>query len=67
MECIIEYYVFLPSYDLVPPSPAPSISELDGRHTGRLRMRDNLLTGEGGGEGEAKPYDGKKASYSILQ
>jgi hypothetical protein len=36
---------------------------LDRRHTGRLRKRDNLLTGEGGSR--AKSYDSEKASSSI--
>jgi hypothetical protein len=31
------------------PTPSPA-SRLDGRHTGRLRKRDNLLRGEGVGE-----------------
>jgi hypothetical protein len=34
-----------------PPSPSPG-SKLDRRHTGRLRKRDNLQTGEGEGMGE---------------
>jgi hypothetical protein len=40
--------------DLAPPqSPVPTpstspVSKLDRRQTGRLRKRDNLLTGEGG-------------------
>ncbi len=39
--------------------------KLARRHTGRLRKRDNLLTGEGeGGGGGAKSYDGEKAWYS---
>jgi hypothetical protein len=39
---------------LVHPLPTPSpVSKLDRRNTGRLRKRDNLLTGEGGkGMGE---------------
>jgi hypothetical protein len=42
------------------PSPSP-IRKLDRRHTGRLRMRDNLLMGERGeGGGGAKLYDGEK-------
>ncbi len=47
-----------------PPSP---ISELDRRHTGRMRKKDNLLTGEGGrGVGGAKSYeDGEKTWSSI--
>jgi hypothetical protein len=39
------------------PSPLSPVSELDRRHTGRLRKRDNLLTGVGeGGGGEANSY-----------
>ncbi len=42
------------------PSPFP-VNMLDRWHTGRLRKRDNLLTGEGVGEREgAKLYDGQK-------
>jgi hypothetical protein len=58
-----------PEHCPLPPSP---ISELDRRHTGRMRKEDNLLTGEGGrGVGGAKSYDdGEKAwsskSHSIL-
>jgi hypothetical protein len=32
-------------------SPTLPVSKLDCRHTGRLRKRDKLLTGEGGGKG----------------
>jgi hypothetical protein len=56
------------SYYLAPP-PAPNpfpVSKLDGRHTGRLRKRDNLLTGETGRDGGgAKLYDGEKARSSL--
>jgi hypothetical protein len=47
--------------------PTPSkVSKLDRRHIGRMRKRDNLLTGKGGGRGrEAKSYDGKEAWASI--
>jgi hypothetical protein len=31
-------------------SPTPPVSKLNRRHTVRLRKRDNLLTGEGGGK-----------------
>jgi hypothetical protein len=46
--------VFSLSYDLAPPTPLPpySDSKLDRRHKGRLRKRDNMLTGEGEGVGE---------------
>jgi hypothetical protein len=49
------------------PAPFPD-SKLDGRHTGRLKKRDNFLTGEGGGGGEggAKSYDVEKALSSII-
>jgi hypothetical protein len=48
------------------PSPPPSVRKLVLRHTGRLRKRDNLLTGEGEGGGRgAESYDGEKAGYSI--
>ncbi len=41
--------------------PHPPFSKIDRRHTGRLKKRDNFLTGEGEGvEGGAKSYDGKK-------
>jgi hypothetical protein len=32
----------------LPPPPSP-VTKLDRRHTGRLRKKDNLLTGERGG------------------
>ncbi len=63
-----EDQAFSPSYDVAPrPPPSPSpVSNIDRRHTGRLRMRDKLLTGEGGrGWGEAYPDDGEKAWFSI--
>ena len=52
-------------------SPPPPVSKLERWHTGRLRKRDNLLTGEGeGGKEWAKSYDGEEAwssiSYSML-
>ncbi len=56
IEWFIEGQAFSWSYDLVPrPPPPPScpVSKLDRRHTGKLKKRDNLLTGEGGeGVGE---------------
>jgi hypothetical protein len=43
------------------PPPLPSVSST-GRHTGRLRRRDNLLTVEGGEVGGgAKSYVGEKS------
>ncbi len=42
--------------------PPSLVIKLDRRHTGRLRKRVNLLTGEGGG---AKSCDAKKAWSSI--
>jgi hypothetical protein len=53
--------------------PFPIFCKLDRRHTGRLRKRDNFLTGEGWGEwgeGGAKSCDSEKAwsfiNHSIL-
>jgi hypothetical protein len=43
---------------------SPHVSNPDRRNTGRLRKRDNLLTGEGGGE-EQISYHGEKACSSI--
>ncbi len=48
---------------LLPPSSP--VSKLDRRHTGRLRKRDNFLTGEWGTGGGAKSYEGEKAWSSI--
>ncbi len=46
----MEAHAFLRSYDSAPrPPPPPPFSKLDRRHTGRLRKRDSLLTGEGAG------------------
>jgi hypothetical protein len=42
---------FLATYNLAPPHPFPSpspISKLDRRHTGKLRKRENIQTGENG-------------------
>ncbi len=53
-------------FSTTPPPPLP-VSKLDRRHTGRLRKRDNLLTGErrkGVGE-EPNTCDHKKAWSSI--
>ncbi len=55
VERVIEGQVFTRSYDLAPLPPSPVI-KLDRRHTGRLRKRDNLLMGEGGGR-RAESYD----------
>ncbi len=47
IERFIGSHAFLWSYDSAPrPHPSP-VSKLDRRHTGRLRKRDDLLTGEG--------------------
>jgi hypothetical protein len=55
------------SYDFAPP-PSPylhfPVSELDRLHIGRMRKRDNLPTGEGGGVG-AKSYESDKARSST--
>ncbi len=44
---------------------------IDGRHGGRLRKRDNLLTGKGVGQGKgAKSYDALYyiyIKYSLLE
>jgi hypothetical protein len=48
------------------PHPLPLSRQLARRHTRRLRMRDNMLTGENGrGGGGAKSYDDEKAWSSI--
>jgi hypothetical protein len=47
IERFIDDQAFSPSYDLAPPPPPP-VSKLDQQHTGRPRMRDTLLTEEGG-------------------
>ncbi len=49
---------------MAPPPPPSPVSKVDGRHTGRLRKRDNFL-GEGNVK-EAKSYDCEKAFYSIM-
>ncbi len=54
IECFIEDKAFLRLYDMAPvsspiPFPLSPVNKLDRRHTGRLRKRDNLLTGGGGG------------------
>ncbi len=52
--------VWFGSYPIQPTLPGQQ------RHTGRLRKRDNLLTGEGrGGGGGAKSHDGENAWSSI--
>jgi hypothetical protein len=52
----------------LPPSP---VSKLDGQHTGRLRKRDNLLTGGGGEEQNhttaKKPGTLLNIEYSLLK
>ncbi len=71
IEWFIEEKAVSPSYDLAPPPPPPTVppspvSRFDRRHTGRLRKRDDLLTGEeGGGGGGAKSFDGEKAWSSL--
>ncbi len=50
---ILEDQAFWRSFELAPrptPTPPPPVSKLERRHTGRLRKRDNMRTGEGGGE-----------------
>ena len=52
-----------------PPPPSSPVSKLDRRHTGRLKKRDNILTGQGWkevGRG-AESYELKKAwSFNAL-
>ncbi len=65
----MEGQAFLRSYDSAPYplSPCP-ICKLDRRHTGRPRIRDNLMTGKDGGDGlGAESYDRKKDWPSINQ
>ncbi len=49
------------------PIPPPPLGKLERRHTGSLRKRDNVLTGNvvGGGGGGAKSYYGEKA-FSFM-
>ncbi len=57
-----------PGFGSSPPPPHPlKFSKLDRRHKGRLRKRDDLLTGERGEGcgGGAKSYHGEKAWSSI--
>ncbi len=54
-DLFIENQAFSRSYDWAP-HPSPFVSKLGRWHTARLRKRDNLLTGEGGGRG-AESYD----------
>ncbi len=59
IEFFMKDKAFSPSEDLTPPHPLPhlpSVSSNERQHTGRLRKRDKLLTGE-----RAKSHDGKKA------
>jgi hypothetical protein len=63
IELFMENQAFSPTYDMV--LPLPSVSKLEWRHTGRLRKRDNSLTGEV--RGGAKLYDGEKAWGPINQ
>ncbi len=61
-EWFTEDQAFSQSYDLAPSPPHPPVSKLDRRHIGRLRKRDNLLTGEGGrGGGVAKSFAGPES------
>jgi hypothetical protein len=64
---LIEDQAFSPPDVLSPPPPqSPPVSQLDRRHTERLRKRENLLTGEGvGAGGGAKSYDNEK-SWSYI-
>ncbi len=65
----IEDQTFSLSSDLAPPPPPP-FSKLVWRHTRRLRKRDNLLTGVGGGGGRsygrgAESNDDEKTWSSV--
>ncbi len=52
---------------LLPPPPRCPVSKHDQRHTGRLRKRRNLLTGEGvGGEREAWSSKYHSIRYSLV-
>jgi hypothetical protein len=52
---------------LLPHQPPPyPISKLDRRHTGRLRKRDNLLTGEGGGGGGGRAQVRRRRESLVL-
>jgi hypothetical protein len=52
---------------LLLPFPLSPVSKLDRRHTGRLRKRDNLLTGEGeGGGGEEANSCDKEENGPLL-
>ncbi len=76
-SCYCEQYYRGPGFLAVvgfglAPSPSP-VSKLDRWHTERLRMRDNLLTGEGeGGGGGAnhttarKPVTLRYTKYSLV-
>jgi hypothetical protein len=52
IEWFVEKQAFSPSYDL--DRPYPALPSLALPPTGRLRKRDNLLTGKGVGEGVRK-------------
>jgi hypothetical protein len=50
----------------LPPPPTSLASKLVRRHSGRLRKKDDLMTGEGEGGGSgAESYDYRKAWSSI--
>jgi hypothetical protein len=72
-ELFIENQPFSRSYDWAPQPYTPSsVSNLDRRQLRRLRKRDNLLTGEGGGRG-AESFDlnhslsDKQYRYPVLE
>ncbi len=49
------------------PSPPPPSDKLYRRYTGRLRKRDNLMTGEGGGGGRGTESDDRKKAWSSIK
>ncbi len=54
---------------MIGPLPAPPpfpASNHDQRHTGRLKMRDNLLTVGGGGEGRGKEPNHTTAGKTAI-
>ncbi len=63
IEGFIEDQTSSPSYDLAPRTPSFFSSEIDRRHTERLRTRREKLLMGGGGEGGrgVESYDRKNA------
>ncbi len=65
IERFIESKAFPPSNDAASPPPLPPVSKLDW-HTGRLRKGDNLLTGEGSGNGAKSIIIRRQISWSSI-